>query len=176
MGGGFLAGLGVGQVPMSLVWQTFALSFGLLGIVTNSLVYMGTGHLPAVALALSLPVSLGGGYGITRGITRAILKVATIQEAASQRDLIGLSGIVVTGKVDEEFGEIRVKLPDGNVVQVHCRVMEGEKPILQHEPVVIVEYNRTQDRIYVARVETGAAEALTAPEGAIARKEGRRVS
>jgi hypothetical protein len=173
---GVLAGLGLGQVPMSMIWQAFALSFGLLGIVTNSLVYMGTGHLPALTLALSLPVSLTGGYGITRGITRAILKLATVQEAASHRDLIGLPGVVVTGQVDHEFGEVRVKLPDGNFVQVHCRVIDGEKPILQHEPVVIVDYDRSQDRIYVTRVETGAAEALPASDGAVARKDGRHVS
>jgi hypothetical protein len=83
-------------------------------------------------------------------IAKSISKVVKPpQEAPGKRHLVGLPGVVVSGKVDEEFGEIRVKGPHGELVQLACRVMPGEKPLPNQSPVVIVSYDRERDCIYV---------------------------
>jgi hypothetical protein len=161
--GGLLANVGVGKVPTSLIWQTFAMAFGILGVAANSVVLIATGHLPTPALALSLPVAVVGGYGITAAVTRLVARIATVQEASGRRDLVGLPGVVVTGQVDENFGEVRVKLLEGDFAQVSCRVLPGEKPIGKDEPVVVVKYDREDDRLYVAPLPPEPTEAQSIP-------------
>jgi uncharacterized membrane protein YqiK len=85
------------------------------------------------------------------------------QEASGRRDLVGLPGVVVTGQVDEHFGEVRVKLLEGDFAQVSCRVLPGEKPIGKDEPVVFVKYDREDDRLYVAPLPPEPTEAQSLP-------------
>jgi hypothetical protein len=148
---GILATVGVGRLPTTIVWQTFAMSFGLAGIVTNSFVLMTTHHLPVAALLLSVPLALAGGFALTAAIARMVATVVKPpSEATSRRDLVGLPGVVVSGQVDEHFGEIRVKVFQGDYVQVPCRVLPGETAIEHHQSIVIVKYDRVEDRLYVA--------------------------
>ena len=147
---GLLATVGVGKLPTSIIWQTFAMTFGMTGVVTNTLVFGVSKDLSAGALLLSLPVALVGGFGFTSLIAKALTKmVKPPQEAPGKRHLVGLVGVVVSGKVDEEFGEVRVKGPHGELVQLHCRVMPGEKALANQAQVVIVSYDRERDCIYV---------------------------
>lgn len=147
---GLLSTVGVGNVPTTIIWQTFAMTFGMTGVVTNTLVFGVSKDLSAAALLLSVPVALIGGFSLTSLIAKALAKVVKPpQEAPGKRHLVGLVGVVVSGKVDEEFGEIRVKGPHGELVQLPCRVMPGEKPLSNQDLVVIASYDRERDCIYV---------------------------
>ena len=42
-----LAGLGVGKVPLSIIWQTYAVAFGFAGFAANTATLSRTGALPA---------------------------------------------------------------------------------------------------------------------------------
>lgn len=154
-----LGSVGVGRLPTSIVWQTFAMSFGMLGVVANSIVWMTTGVLPVGALAISLPAGFFGGYALTALIARTLARVVKPpQEAPGRRDLVGLTGVVVSGQIDEQFGEVRVKASHGEFVQVPCRLLPGERPVGHHENVVIVNYDKATDRLYVAPVSAESAE------------------
>jgi len=152
---GLLATVGIGRLPTSIVWQTFAMSFGMVGALTNGVIWMTTQRLEPAALIISMPVALVGGYALTAGLVKAMMKlIKPPREASGRRDLVGLPGVVVSGQVDDQFGEVRVKLSGGDFVQVPCRVMSGEKSIGHHESIVIIKYDRADDRIYVAPVST----------------------
>lgn len=160
---GLLATVGVGQLPTSIIWQTYAMTFGMIGVVTNSLVFGVSKDLSAGALLLSLPVSIVGGYALTAAIAKGIAKVVKPpQEAPGKRHLVGLSGTVVSGQVDEEFGEVRVKAQHGEMVQLPCRVMPGERVLQHHESIVIVSYDRERDCIYVMPASGDSSEQSSA--------------
>jgi membrane protein implicated in regulation of membrane protease activity len=141
----------VGRIPTSIIWQSFLMMFGLIGVVVNTIVLGTAGRLPAAALVLSFPAAVVGGLLCTAAIARTVVKVVKPgREAPGKRHLIGCSGTVVSGQVDEEFGEIRVRAPHGEQVNVYCAVRAGARPIAHHSEVVVVEYDRDRDRLIVA--------------------------
>lgn len=155
VGHAILAGLGVGKAPLSIVWQTYAIAFGLTGIAANT-VYMGrAGALPTVTLAWTVPSALLVGYVVTRVFARAIGKLEgdARQEATSRKQLVGHSGVVISSKVSAEFGEVRVRDKTGHVVRIICRTREADTTIPEGREVVIVDYDREGDHLYVAPLD-----------------------
>ncbi len=149
------ADLGVGRVPMSILWQTFAASFGFAGLALNILFKpKDTGALTG-SLAWTLPISLVFAYLLTRTLSRSLARVLSDpkQEATSRKQLVGHTGIVISSKVSEEFGEIRINDKTGHVLRVICRVREGERPIVEGREVVIVEHDAARDWLLVAPLE-----------------------
>lgn len=160
--GAALGTTGVGRLPTTIIWQTFAMSFGMSGVVANTGVLLATGLLPVTALAVSLPAALVGGFATTTLVARLLRKVLKPSaKAAGRRDLVGLPGVVVSEKVDEEFGEVRLRAQHGDFVQVACRVFPGDAPIAHHEAVVVAKYDPDHDVLFVAPV---AAEPGERPE------------
>jgi membrane protein implicated in regulation of membrane protease activity len=188
----FFVDLGVGRVPMSILWQTFAASFGFAGLALNILFRpKDSGALPS-SLAWTLPISLVFGYLITRTLSRTLARVLADpkQEATSRKQLVGHTGVVISSKVSPEFGEVRVHDKTGHVLRIICRMREGERPILEGREVVIVEHDAARDWLLVApldddgpdekvRVSKGdalaveEADALSEEAGAQAEKERR---
>jgi membrane protein implicated in regulation of membrane protease activity len=150
-----LVGLGVGKVPLSIIWQTFAVSFGFAGIAANT-VYLGHGGvLPLVTLAWTLPGSALFAYVVTRVLARALGRIIADprQEATSRKQLVGHTGVVISSKIDGEFGEVRVHDKTGHVVRIICRTREPSRVIAEGREVVIVDYDREGDQLYVAALD-----------------------
>ncbi len=158
LGDKILVDLGAGRVPFSILWQTFAVSFGLTGLALNTLYFGRAGALATSSLALSLPASLLVAYLVTRSASRLLGRVVgpPDAEATSRKDLVGSTGIVISSRVTDEFGEIRVKDRAGNFVHVICRIREGERPIASGLEVVIVDYDGKDGRIFVAPLDDDA--------------------
>lgn len=176
-GGGFLAALGVGKVPLSIVWQTYAVSFAVAGLGANVAVLSRTGALPTSTLAYSLPFALVCGYAVTRVVARALGRLVSDPhaEATSRKQLIGHAATVISSKVDAEFGEVRLADKTGHVLRVIVRTRPEDPPIVEGREVVIVEWDREGDWLYVAPLDeldeppasparAGAAEAETRAE------------
>jgi membrane protein implicated in regulation of membrane protease activity len=149
---GFLGGLGVGRVPLTIVWQTYAATFAFAGLAMNTYFHAKYGSLPLTTLAFSVPASLGIAYVTTRAITRPLgrLLVDPNQHATSRKDLVGQTGVVISSRVSDEFGEVRIADKTGHVVRVICHVKPGESPIPEGADVVVVDFDEDRGRILVA--------------------------
>jgi len=62
-------------------------------------------------------------------------------EATSRAELVGQMGVVISSKVDAEFGEVRVKDKTGHDLRVICKLAAGVREPKEHEEVVFVEYD-----------------------------------
>ena len=158
LGGKILVDLGAGRVPFSVLWQTFAVTFGITGLALNTLYFGRAGALAPSTLALSLPASLLVAYLVTRTASRLLGKVVAPsgEEATSRRNLVGCSGVVISTRVTSEFGEIRAKDRAGHFVHVICRIREGEPVLGAGREVVIVDYDSKDGRIFVAPLDDDA--------------------
>jgi membrane protein implicated in regulation of membrane protease activity len=166
LGDKILIDLGVGRIPFSLIWQTFAMAFGVGGLAVNAL-YIGRGGVLAPGtLAWTVPIALLFAYGATRAVSRLLGRVIASpdQDATSRQGLVGTTGVVISTRVNDEFGEVRVKDRTGHFVHLVCRTREGEPPILAGREIVIVEYNPDNGRLLVAPLDDDApAPARIAP-------------
>ncbi len=149
------ADLGVGRVPLSILWQTYALAFAFAGLAANIAVWSARRALPLSTLAWSVPFSLAFGYAVTRLVGRVVGRAVSdpALEVTSRAGLVGKVGVVISSKVDGEFGEVRIPVRTGHVVRVTALVHENEPPIEEQREVVVVEYDRARDRLYVAPLE-----------------------
>jgi len=98
-----LSPLGVGHVPLSIVWQTYFLSFGFSGISLSWFL----SFLPTlILLPITIPVALVMGWFTTRSVIRFVAPLLrTSGVALGKLDLIGKHGRVTSLKVDDSFGE-----------------------------------------------------------------------
>ena len=167
-GHGVLAGLGVGKVPLSIIWQTYAVAFGLTGIICNTIYLSYARALPPTTLAWTLPVALVLGYLVTRRLGRVLARVAADprHEATSRKELVGHTGVVISSKISSEFGEVRLMDKTGHVLRIICRTRDSEPTIAEGREVVIVEYDAGGDHLFVAPLDEGIeplARGRTAP-------------
>ncbi len=147
--------MGVGTMPLSIVWQAFAVCFALGGITANAVYFSRAGALPTSALAISAPVALVFAYVATRLVSRLFSRLvpASGKTSTSRKDLVGKAGVVISSKVNAEFGEVRVTDATGIVHRVICRVPEGDDPIPEGREVVFIEYDRAKDMLFVAPLD-----------------------
>jgi len=126
---GFLAFLGVGKVPLSIIWQSFAVSFGFAGIAVNTIYLETVGGLPTYTLLWAVPAAFVVGSGATRLLGRGVARLLTDprQQATTRKELVGQTGVVISSKVDRTFGEVKIPDKTGLVVRVICRIAEGER-------------------------------------------------
>ena len=155
VGHALAAGLGIGKVPLSIIWQTYAVAFAFAGIAINTIYASSTGGLPLVSLAWTLPSAAVFGYGVTRVLARALGRVISDpkQEATTKKQLVGQTGVVISSKIDGEFGEIRLRDKTGHTVRIVCRTREPSAVIAEGREVVIVDYEREGERLYVAPLD-----------------------
>jgi membrane protein implicated in regulation of membrane protease activity len=154
LGQQLLVGLGVGRVPLSIIWQTYAVAFGFAGFAANTVYLSQAGALPAHNLLWTVPGAAVFGYLATRVLARAVGRLVSnpAQEATTRKQLVGHSGVVISTRIDAEFGEVRVKDKTGHTLRVICRTRDGD-PIPEGREVVIVDWDREGDRLYVAPLD-----------------------
>ena len=56
---------------------------------------------------------------------------------------VGQIGVVISSKVDEEFGEVRIRDKTGHDLRVICKLNKGNKNApVEHSRVVVVDYEK----------------------------------
>jgi membrane protein implicated in regulation of membrane protease activity len=135
--------LGIGKIPFSLIWQSYAMVFAITGLAMN--VHAGNGHVgvPLLTLAWTFPTSLITGYAAVAALARVLGPVLSskAQEATSRAELVGQIGTVISSRVSPEFGEVRVKDKSGHDIRVICKLASGVRVASEREQVVFVEYD-----------------------------------
>jgi membrane protein implicated in regulation of membrane protease activity len=145
--------LGLGKLPFSLLWQTFLVVFGAAGLALNARYFDVPGGAPLVALAWTVPLSILAAYLAVALLARLLGPVFAPreQEATSRGELVGQVGVVISSKLDEEFGEIRIRDKTGHDLRVVCRLVPpspsctrpdgsaDRTTVSENESVVVVE-------------------------------------
>jgi hypothetical protein len=146
-----LAPLGLGKIPFSIVWQTFALAFAATGLAMNAH-HLGTSGPPPFTLLWTVPAALAGGYVATALVGRVLGPVLSTkgQEATTRAQLVGQMGIVISTKVDREFGEVRIRDKTGHDLRVVCKLADGAKRVpTEKQSVVVVDYEPERGGLFV---------------------------
>ncbi|HEY1956466.1 MAG TPA: hypothetical protein VGH28_12665 [Polyangiaceae bacterium] len=140
--GAFLFGpLGIGKIPFSIVWQTYALVFAISGFLLNLAAIRADGTVPLLTLAWTFPISLMSGYAAVATLAKLLGPVLSSkdQEATTRKELVGQVGVVISSRVSPEFGEVRVKDKSGLELRVVCKLADGERVPQEREQVVFVD-------------------------------------
>jgi len=151
LGAAGLALLGVGRVPLSLIWQAYALVFAIAGFTVNLKYLGGASPPPLVSLVWSVPFALVAGYFAVAAMARVLGPVLSSKEheATSRAQLVGQIGVVISSRVDDVFGEVRIRDKTGHDVRVMCRLSPGATPVGERARVVVVDYEDERGELLV---------------------------
>jgi membrane protein implicated in regulation of membrane protease activity len=139
-----LGAMGVGTIPLSMIWQTFALAFAATGFALNLHYIAHPGGPPLYTLAWTAPAAFASGCAAVAAVTRVLGPVLSSkdQEATSRAQLIGQIGVVISSKVDHDFGEVRIRDRSGHDLRVVCKLSKEAKGApTEHQSVVVVDYD-----------------------------------
>lgn len=132
--------LGVGKIPLSLVFLSFCFLWGFLGWTANQL--LGTLLPPWIFVLPSLAIA---GIGSTLGTRYLALVLAKVMPST---ETYGITSEELLGKraevryeITPHSGTALVRDPAGFLREVDCRIKEGEEAIKSGEHVVLFEYN-----------------------------------
>jgi hypothetical protein len=151
-GEAIFAAFGIGRLPLSIVWQTWSVIFAITGLALNAR-FLGAASVPLVTLAWTVPAGLVSGGSVVAVLTRLLGPVFATKphEATSRAELVGLSGVVISSKVDSSFGEVRIRDKSGHDLRVVCKLAPGVRAATEREQVVVVEYEGGQ--LFVSPVD-----------------------
>ncbi len=147
-----LAPLGLGQIPLSLIWQTFCLVFAGTGLLLNSHYLAAGGQPPSYTLAWTAPASILAGYFGVAGVAKVLgpLLSSKGQEATSRAQLVGQIGVVISSQVDRAFGEVRIRDKTGHDIRLVCKLADTAKRApREQEQVVVVDYEPERGELFV---------------------------
>ena len=148
--GKLLSPLGVGKIPLSIVWETYFLGFGISG-VTLSFLLSKFFAVSFLFLGATIPLSLVFGWHITKLAAKAVvplLKTSGIAE--SERDIVGRIGKVTSLGVDDKWGEVELNV-NGSIN--HMIVVTDGDTLGRGDQVVVTDYDTEKKRPVVNRLK-----------------------
>lgn len=159
LGAVLFAPLGLGKIPFSIVWQSYAIVFAITGYLVGLVSLRTNGTVPALTLAWSLPIAASTGYAAVAGLARVLGPVLSskAQAATTRRELVGQIGVVISSRVSPEFGEVRIKDKSGHDLRVVCRLSAGEREPTERETVAVVDCD-DEGRLLVSPIDDAVDE------------------
>jgi hypothetical protein len=153
-GDAIFAAFGVGKIPFALIWQTWSIVFALVGWALNAR-YIGEADPPLTTLLYTAPAGLVAGGVVVTILSRALAPIFASKphEATSRAELVGMSGVVISSRVTDDFGEVRVRDKSGHDLRVICRLAPGSIPPKEHQRVVVVDYVEESGALLVAPID-----------------------
>ena len=155
--GWFMAWLGMGKVPISIVFETLFISFGLIGLFINSM-WSVTGFWPWLSFLVALIGALIGGFLCTRWLAGLLAKILP-SDATTTRPAgwwVGRPGVVIN-TVTTCSGQIRVEglgnKPDA-ILSVKRDNTATPDDIPRDSHVVVMDYIENSNTYIVAPMET----------------------
>ena len=152
--------LGFGTLPISILWQTFAMAFGATGFALNLHYIERAGGPPLATLLYTTPSALACGFLAVAALNKVLGPVLSSkgQEATSRAQLVGQIGVVISSKVDHEFGEVRIRDRTGHDLRVVCKLTkESQGEPTESQSVVVVDYDE-KGGLLVAPLDDEAGE------------------
>lgn len=150
-----LAALGIGRVPIMLVLMAFLISFGSVGLLSNTTLTELLGRYPDLAI---YPTLLGSGIlalFITSSVSRLLAQLAPNSSTAiSLEQLVGRVGVVVSSSVSQTYGRVQVRDSFGSLHTVYAIIEEGD-PVPDQSEVALLAYDAAQRRFVVRAMNRG---------------------
>lgn len=134
------AAFGMGRLPVTLLVQVFLVVFGVSGLLLN-VAFVGTGAIPLWTLLYSLPVATLVALGANGAMTRLLAPIVDdrAQAATKRSALVGSIATVISRKVTEEFGEVRIKDKSGHDLRLVVKLAkDGAQAALREGQEVLV--------------------------------------
>jgi len=140
---GALRFLGVGQAPMTMILLVLLGGFGIIGWIANASVAGLFPSYPGWVLAVILFVDLAVAALFTSRMAGFIGRAvpAFASTATSVKRLVSRRGHVVSPKVDETYGQVKLRDIGGTLITVFAVVDPGKPPIPRDTEVILVEYD-----------------------------------
>lgn len=138
-GGGALALLGLGRVPVAIWFAAVLTGFGVSGIALQSVATALAGApLPAViAVVPAAIVGIGFARGFGRVLSRLLPRVETT--ATSAQFMGGLRGVVTQGTARQGVpAEVRVRDRHGNTHHIRCEPIRSEDVVPEGTEVLLL--------------------------------------
>jgi membrane protein implicated in regulation of membrane protease activity len=135
--------LGVGHAPLTIVLMLLLAFFGLTGLALNSLLWNLLGSYPGLALAGVLPAAfLVASLGTGRSAVFLGQLVPPLDTTATgMAQLVGRTGIVASPRVDEAYGQVRVRDRGGTMITVFGITQPGAAPLARGSQALLVHYD-----------------------------------
>ena len=97
-------------------------------------------EIPTDRLLWTVPLSVVAAYAIMAAVARLIRPIfaTEAQEATTTRQLTGQSGVVISSRANQEFGEIRIQDRSGHLLRLPCRMEPGYPGVPEGGTVVVV--------------------------------------
>lgn len=142
-----LAFLGVGKAPLMVVLVVLLGSMAVIGWTLNTILEAVLGSYPTWGLLLVLPITFIIGSLISSRISRYIGQAlpSISSTATGVSGLIGRRGAVISPRIDDKYGLVRVRDEGGTLINVFAITTE-EEPILGNSEVVLVDYDSEKKR------------------------------
>ncbi len=147
-----LSFIGVGKVPMLVVFLILFVTVGLLGWLLNGVIQSVIGSFPGLLILLTLPVATVSGAVFTSRVTRLIGNlVPPLTTTASRAEaLVGMTGTVTSPYVDHVYGQVHLRDLGSTLISVFAITEDGEA-IPRGEKVLLVSYDAAGRRFHVTR-------------------------
>jgi len=144
--------MNVGKVPCMVILMTLFASWGIVGLVCNSII-------PIKKFPPFIGISLGAAFILsilsTKYIAAGIAKIFPESERATRyTDLIGLQAQVTSGRVTSTFGRAVVQALDGSRLNVSCRTREGAEEPVHGDEVLLVDYDQNTRTFEVVKADS----------------------
>lgn len=151
-GASVLSVLGLGRVPLLILWMQLSLLFGGTGLVLSPLLHALLGDTlgAGASVGLSAIVSLLG----TRLLSRCLARVLPSSESYASRkvDLVGSEGTVL---VASRRGDAVLRVIDAGGAELRVRCESGARTLSVGDRVCMVAYDAARDRFEVEKVSVG---------------------
>jgi hypothetical protein len=153
-GGGFLAMLGFGKIPATVVLSSIALWSWAACLLVAQL--LGRTGLPAPVVGGVAAISAVFVAGLlTGGLVRALGRVIVHHEPVRRRDLVGKLCTITTGRVDANFGQAIVDEGAHDfTIDVRC---EPPNTLVRRSRAVVIAYDAEHNVYTVEAYEQGLA-------------------
>lgn len=151
--------MGVGKVPLSLIWSMFFITWGISGITCNTLLYviMGPSIFYKITWFASIPAAFVAATALTKGIVHLWIKFLPTHEptASKPTDLIGARGSVLSETVTDEYGRARITDSFGFALDIFCKRHPTCRKKLKHgDSIIVIDLVPGQNYYFVGPFES----------------------
>ena len=144
--------MNVGKVPCMVLLMTLFASWGIVGLVCNSII-------PVKKFPPFIGISLGAAFILsilgTKYIAAGIARILPESEPpTTYSSLCGSTAQVTSGRVSPTFGRAVVQAPDGSRLNISCRVREGDKEPVHGDEVILAYYDENTRTFEVVKADS----------------------
>ncbi|MBI4708634.1 MAG: DUF1449 family protein [Candidatus Portnoybacteria bacterium] len=143
--------MGIGKCPLGIVLMVFGISWGFIGLVSNS-IFVGFFFPPILYFWFSLSIATFFAFSFTRFVSLRVAKIMPKKgtSAIGPESLVGKIGIASVN-IDSSSGRATVSDDCGTIHNVYCRTEPEEDIIPEASEIILLFFSQKEDRFVVKR-------------------------